>query len=109
MAIKVDDLLKGMLEAAKASFDNDWPKVKELAETELKGVAEGILLIEKLRGQDNITQKQAKLLIRMKESNAKIILLTLEGMSLIVVEKAINASIKSVKDTVNNSLNFALL
>jgi len=98
-----------MLTAAKTSFGEDWPDIKEHAKTELKGIAEGIALIERLRLQGKITQKQARLLIRMKKNTAQIVLLTIEGMGLVAVENAINSAMKVVKDTVNGALDFALL
>jgi hypothetical protein len=109
MTIKVDDLLAQMLEAAKAAFSKDWPAVKEHAETELKGIAEGIALVERLRIQGKISQQQAKLLMKMKKNTAQIVLLTIKGMELVAVENALNASLKVVKDNVNQALGFSLL
>jgi predicted nucleic acid-binding protein len=109
MAIDVDALVKRMAEAARDVFDKDWPEIKELAETELKGIAEGIALIERLRLEGKISQKQARLLIRMKKNTAQIVLLTIKGLGIIAVEKAINAALKVVKDTVNEALDFRLL
>lgn len=109
MSIDVDELLQQMLGAAKEVLAADWSDIKEHAETELKGIAEGIALIERLRLQGKITQKQAKSLIKMKKNTAQIVLLTLEGLGVIAVEKAINAALKVVKDTVNETMDFALL
>ena len=109
MSINIDDLVQSMLSAAKDVFDADWPEIKEHAETELKGIAEGIALIERLRLQGKITQKQSKLLIKMKKNTAQIVLLTLKGIGIVTVEKAINAALKVVKDTVNTTLDFSLL
>ena len=104
MSIDVGELLEKMLDAAKAVLEEDWPEIKEHAETELKGIAEGIALVE-----GKISQKQAKSLIKMKRNTAQIVLLTLEGLGVLAVEKAINAAIKAIKDTVNGTLDFALL
>ncbi|MEH6640580.1 MULTISPECIES: hypothetical protein [Halomonadaceae] len=109
MSIDVGELLEKMLDAAKAVLEEDWPEIKEHAETELKGIAEGIALVERLRLQGKISQKQAKSLIKMKRNTAQIVLLTLEGLGVLAVEKAINAAIKAIKDTVNGTLDFALL
>ena len=109
MSIDVEALLQGMLVAAKEVLDEDWPDIKEHAETELKGIAEGIALVERLRIQGKITQNQAKALIKMKAKTAEIVLLTIEGLGIIAVEKAINAALKSVKDAVNTALDFRLL
>ena len=109
MSIDVGELLEQMLDAAKEVLEADWPEIKEHAETELKGIAEGIALVKRLRLQGKISQKQAKSLIKMKRNTAQIVLLTLEGLGIIAVEKAINAAIKVIKDTVNDTLDFALL
>ena len=109
MSIDVEELLQGMMVAAKEVFDEDWPETREYAQTELKGIAEGIALVERLRIQGKISQKQAKSLIKMKAKTAEIVLLTSEGLGIIVVESAINAAVKSVQDTVNNALDFRLI
>lgn len=98
-----------MLEAAKGVFQKDWPDIKEIAETELKGIAEGIALIECLRLEKKISQKKSKLLIKMKKNTAQIVMLTIKGLGIVTVEKAINAALKVVKDTVNETFGFALL
>ena len=109
MSINVDELATSMLAAAKAVFDSDWPMVKEYAEVELRGIADGVVMIEKYRLEERISQKQAKTLIKMKKNTAQIVLLTIEGIGIIAVEKAINAALKVVKDTINTSIGFNLI
>jgi Fic family protein len=109
MAIDVEKLLKSMLAAAKEVLIDKWPEIRSHAEVELKGIAEGIALIEKLRSEGKITEEQAVLLLDMKKNTAKIVLLTIEGLGILAVEQAINAALNVVKETVNASLDFALL
>lgn len=109
MTLKVSSLVKNMLTAAKTTFSEDWPEIKDHAKTELKAIAESIALIERLRIQKKITQKQAKLLIKMKKNTTKILLLTSKGLTEAAAEKAIKSALDTVKDTVNNALNFKLL
>ena len=45
----------------------------------------------------------------MKKNTLEIALLTIEGLSLIAVEQAINAALNIVKDAVNTTLNFTLI
>ena len=109
MAINVRELLTSMLEASKDVLSEKWPQIKDHAETELKGLAEGIALIEKLRIQSKIDEEEARLLLEMKRNTAKIVLLSIEGLGLLAVEQAINAALGVVRDTVNGALDFALL
>lgn len=109
MGINVNELLSSMADAAKMVFKEDWPAIKDHANTELKGIAQSISMIEKLYTKGKMTESQAKALIQMKKNTAQIILLTIEGMGAAMVQRAINAAMKSIKDTVNTALDFALL
>jgi len=109
MSIDVNDLLGKMLGAAKGVLSEKWPEIRDYAETELKGIAEGIALIERLHLSQSITDEQARLLLDMKKNTAKIVLLSIEGLGLLAVEQAINAALNVVKETVNRALKFALL
>lgn len=109
MSIDVNKLLRQMLKAAKSELKPAWPGVKDHAEMELKGIAEGIALIQRLRLQGKISQKQSRALIKMKKNTAQIVLLTLEGLGIVAVERAINAALKAVRDAVNEALDFRLL
>lgn len=109
MSINVNDLLGDMLEAAKGVLSDKWPEIKDYAETELKGIAEGIVLVEKLHLANAVTDEQAKLLFEMKKNTAKIVLLSIEGLGILAVEQAINAALDVVRDAVNGALDFTLI
>jgi len=109
MSVNVDDLLSKMLAAAQGVLSDKWPEVKDYAETELKGVADGIALVEKLHLAGSITDEQARLLLEMKKNTARTVLLAIEGLGILVVEQALNAALNVVKETVNGALHFALL
>jgi hypothetical protein len=109
MSINVSDLLGDMVEAANGVLSDKWPEVKDYAETELKGIAEGVVLVEKLHLAGSITDEQAKLLFEMKKNTAKIVLLSIEGLGILAVEQAINAALNAVKEAVNGALGFILI
>lgn len=109
MSINVNDLLGDMVEAAKGVLSGKWPDIKDYAETELKGIAEGIALVEKLHLAGSVTDEQAKLLFEMKKNTAKIVLLSIEGLGILAVEQAINAALDVVKEAVNGALDFSLI
>ena len=109
MSINAGDLLTNMLGAAQGVLAEKWPEVQEYAQAELKGIAEGIVLVERLYLANQINQEQAKLLFEMKKNTARTVLLTIEGLGILAVEQAVNAALNVVKETVNGALDFALL
>jgi hypothetical protein len=109
MSINVDELLAAMLAAAEGVLSEKWPEIQDYAETELKGIAEGIALVERLYLAGQITQEQARLLVEMKKNTARIVMLTAKGLGVLAVEQAINAALDVVKEVVNGALDFALL
>lgn len=109
MALKVSTLVKDMLTAAKAEVEDKWPDIRLYAETEAKKLAQTLVLIEKLKVSGQITKKQADILLDMQKQTSRVVLLTIEGLTLLGSEAAINAAIKSVRDTVNNSIGWKLI
>ena len=109
MALKVSDLFKSMLEAAKDSFAEDWPKVQEYAKPELKKLAQSLADITKLVVNDTINKQQAKALLQIHKNTTLMVLLTIEGLGVIAVENAINAAIKTVEETINAAAGIKLL
>jgi hypothetical protein len=109
MSLDVGDLASKMFEAFKGELSEKWPDVKDYAETESKKLAENFVMIERLRLSGNITEEQAKLHHDIQKNASRAVLLTVEGLELIAVEQAINTAMDVLRDTVNQTLNFALL
>jgi soluble cytochrome b562 len=107
--IDVQKILPGMISAARGVFDKKWPAVKDFAEAELEKLAKTLAQIEKLRLGGQISEAEASVLLEMQKNTARAVMLALEGMSLLLVEGAINAAMAAVKDVVNTGLGFALL
>jgi len=107
--LNLKDLTGPMLSASKNTLNERWPDIREYAKTEMKSIAESIVLIQKLRALGKITEQQASMLLEMKRNTTRIVLLAVDGMTLLMVEETINAAIKAVRDVVNKSLKFALL
>lgn len=107
--LNVDLLTKDMALAAKETFGKQWPEIREFAKTEMKLIAEGLVTIKILYASQQISRQQARLLIDMKKNAAEIIMLSVKGMSELMVEQAINAALDVIRTTVNKSLKFALL
>ncbi len=109
MALKASDLVKQMLTAAKGEVEDKWPEVKVYAETESKKLAQTIVMIEKLKLSGQITKKQAEILLDMQKQTSRVVLLTIEGLTLLAAEAAVNAAIKSIRDAVNDAIGWKLI
>ena len=107
--IDVQQILNGMIGAAQGILGKKWPEIKDYAEGEFEKLAKTIAKIESLSLSGQITKAEASVLFEMQKNTARSVMLTLEGMSLLLVEGAINAALAAVKDTVNSTLGIALL
>lgn len=97
-----------MINAAKGVFDQKWPTVQGFAEAEFDKLARTFEQIVKLKISNQISEGEASVLFQMQKNTARCVMLTLEGMSLLLVEGAINAALAVVKDTVNTATGFVL-
>jgi len=109
MTLKVSELFKDMLGAAKDSFAEDWPKAQEYAKPELKKLAQSLVDIQRLVRNESVNQQQAKALCQIHKNTTLMVLLTIEGLGVIAVENAINAAINTVEKTVNAAAGIKLL
>lgn len=109
MALRASSLVKEMLAAAKGEVSERWPDVKIYAEAEAKKLAQTLVMIEKLKVTGQISKKQAEILLDMQRQTSRVVLLTIEGLSLLAAEAAVNAAIKSIRDTVNDAMGWKLV
>jgi hypothetical protein len=98
-----------MSDAAREVLDESWPDVKEYARSEFKKIAESIAMIARLRAAGKISAKKARLHLDIQKNASRMVLLTVEGLGILTVERAINAALGVVRDTVNTAVGFALL
>lgn len=107
--IQVDEILPNMIGAASDTFGERWPDIKEYAEEELEKLAKTLAEIGRLRVSKQITEGEASVLLEMQKNTARTVMLTLEGMGLILVEEAINAALSVISETINGALGFQLV
>jgi len=108
-AINISEIASNMLKAALPELTAGGNSAKNYAEVEFKKIAMQIKLIGELFAKGSLSEEEAKALLQMQVNSTKILMLTLEGLSLIVVEKAINAALGVVRDTVNTIVKFPLI
>lgn len=107
--LDVSELFEQMLVATKGVFAERWPNIKDFAESELDKLARTLAQIGKLIATDQITKGEASVLLEMQKNTARSVMLTLEGLGLLLVEEALSAALNVVRDTVNTVLGFSLI
>lgn len=109
MALKLSDILTPMVTAAKKSMGEDWGKVRDYGEPELKRLALSLIDITKLASAGKVNAQQARALLRIHRNTTEVVMLTIEGLGVIAVENAINSALKAARTAVNTAAGFAIL
>lgn len=107
--INPQELIGPILAAVKPILTKSWGEVKEYAEGEAAKMAETLATIAQLRAAGKINDEQAQALLSMQKNAMQAVLLTVEGIGLIAAQRAVNAALAAVKDTVNGVLPVPLL
>lgn len=107
--IDFQDIVTRMVVAARGEFNNKWPVIQDFAEAEFEKLARTLVQIETLKLSGQISEAEASVLFEMQKNTARAVMVGLEGMSLLIVEGAINAALSVVKDAVNAALGFVLI
>lgn len=108
-SIDVQQISSAMIGAAKGIFKTNWPKIKDYAEGEFEKLARTLAQIETLKVSGQITDGEASVLFEMQKNTTRAVMLAIKGMSLLMVEAAINAALKAVQDVTNKALGFSLI
>jgi hypothetical protein len=98
-----------MLEAARGAFQDKWPEARNFAESETMKFVQHMAEIEVWKERGEITEEQALALSRLHQRSMKMVFTALEGISLAMAEKAINAAIDVVRGTINTAIGWAVL
>jgi hypothetical protein len=109
MGLRASSLAAEMTAAAAKVLGDKWPDIRDYARGEFKKIAADIVLIGRLRSEDKITAKRAKLHLEVQKNASKTVLLASEGLGILAAEAAINAALKTVRDVVNKAVGFVLL
>ncbi len=109
MSLNRKMLVSKMLKVFKSKLSDEWSEIKYYAKAESKKLAENFKMIEKMKLSGQINEEQAKLYHYIQKDVSRAVLLTVKGLEILAVEKAINAAMDVLKETVNEALDFALL
>lgn len=109
MGINKKELRANMRTASREQLQALWPDVREYIEAENRKLVETLKMIELLRDNNRIDETTAKSLLDGQKLVGKTLLLSVEGLTLIMIESTLNAALDSVRDAVNTVLDFDLL
>ena len=90
------------VEVSQLTFNN-------LCELIYTALGEAIAFIEAQRALNAMSEDRARMHLEMQKNTASSVLLTLEGLSALAVEVAINAALDVVRGTVNTAVGFVLI
>lgn len=102
----VKDIIGMISEAVKVAFGDKWEEAKDFAESESKKFGQNIAEIALWKETGKITEEQGRVLLRMHQRSMKMVLTALEGISLVLAEKAINAAIDAISGIVNSLIGW---
>ena len=107
--INAKELLNSMLIASKNVLKKEWKTISPIAELQLKNIVHNLEQITVLKLEGKITEEQAKLHLTIQKESFRTILLSFEGIGIIIAEKAINAALNTIKNTFNKAIGWKLL
>jgi len=114
MSVSAEDIFNKIMDAAETAFNEGWVVVKNYAPAEfrkmavqLESIAENVAAfeIDKSQGYSPAT---GKVLFRMQRRATEAVLIAVTQLTLMAVEKALNAIIKVVKEAFGAALAAAL-
>lgn len=109
MPLDVNSLLSSMVAAASDSFGESWNQVRDYATAQFQQTAATLALIERDTLSGSITPEQARNLLDIQNQATQAVMLAIATMTAASVQKAINAALGAVRETVNAAVGFTLL
>lgn len=109
MAMDAQEIIAKMMTAAQGVLSKEWPKIQDSVASETKIFVERLVTIERLRLTGSISEGRARSHMEFQKEAWETFLLSIEGLSQLMVEKALNAALNAVRDIVNTALKFTLL
>ena len=109
MALNVSEIAKEMAAALIGTLQDKAPEIKRYAESESKKFAQTFIMIEKLLQAGTIDEAEARLHLEIQKNATRMVLLTIEGLGALAVERAMTAALDGVKKTVNAAIGLSLL
>ncbi len=104
-----DRLLDDLLTSAQGVLGDSFDDVRPYATSEFRKLIDTLVTISELRASGKIDDEQARLLLDIQKNASRTVLLTLEGLGIVTVERLLSSALGTITDTVNRTLGFDLL
>lgn len=114
MSVSAEEIFKKISDAAEGAFKDGWSAVKDYAPAEFKKMAVQLESIAKnvaayeLDNSQGYSPATGKILFRMQRRATEAVLVAVTQLTLIAVEKALNAISKALKEAFGTALAAAL-
>lgn len=111
MDLNVENVLNKMLQAGTAEFGENWGNVSTFATVEFKKIAETVVDIAKNVAQYELDPEKGypaevgKMLLEMQKKSTEAVLVGLTALTLLAVERAINAVLQVIKEVFGGILD----
>lgn len=109
MGFDIIEMVKRIYDIFKGNFIENWSEVKDFAEPEAKKIAQTIKNMEKLIANGQLTEVEARAYFKMQLDSTKSVFASLQGLSMVTVERGINNSMSQLNDMVSSKLGFTLI
>jgi hypothetical protein len=110
MSIDANDVLNKMMSSAESAFGVGWNSVKQYAPSEFKKmalqiaeIAENVALY-KVDPTKGYSEETGKLLLKMQRNACESVLVAVTQLTMIAVQKALDAILKILKDTFQGAI-----
>ncbi len=107
--MNADKVAEDMLDAALPILKDSKEKIQEFVYHEFDKLAKNARFIRYQTEVENWTEERAKKHFQMNILATQTALLTVEGLGLIAVERAINAALQAVREPINLAVGFPLV
>lgn len=112
MTIDANDVLNKMLNAAESAFGDGWKSVKQYAPSEFKKMAMQIteiaenVALYKNDPKKGYSEETGQLLLKMQRNACEGVLVAVTQLTMLAVQKALDAIIKVLKDAFAGAVPF---
>jgi hypothetical protein len=108
MAINVKMLAKSIIDAAEGITGDVWPEVRDVAEGELRRLAQSAEYIEGLLRKEKIDAERARVLFEIHRTAAHTALLTVESLTASVSDAVIRVALGLAGKAITRSAGVTL-
>jgi hypothetical protein len=105
----IKSIVSQMLKAIEKVLGKKYKEAAIFAENESKKFVHDMVQIGEWKLQGKISQTEAESLVNLHKRSYKMVLTSLEGISLIVAENAINSAIAVAANSVNRIIGWKII